>query len=132
MASIPYPCWPVPMPGGIQGRVAARFTQTLSAPAIVRLRQDYRQQASTTGVIRDRVMFKATPSSPESPFAMGRVWLLRAVDGYRAWEGWSDASGYYTATGLELGVEYIAVGIDTYRNHKATGAGPVVATEAAP
>ena len=46
--------------------------------------------------------------------------------------GWSDAGGYYTATGLELGVEYIAVGIDPYRNHKATGAGPVVATEAAP
>jgi hypothetical protein len=77
-------------------------------------------------------MFKATPSSPESPFANGRVWLLRLADGYKAWEGWSDAGGYYTATGLELGVEYIAVGIDPYRNHKATGAGPVVATEAAP
>ncbi len=87
--------------------------------------------APTTGAITDRVMFKATPSSPEAPFAQGRVWLLRLADGYKAWEGWSNAAGYYTATGLELGVEYIAVGIDPYRNHKATGAGPVVA-QAAP
>lgn len=87
-------------------------------------------QRPSTGVVSDRVMFKATPSSPESPFAMGRVWLLRLVDGYKAWEGWSDAQGYYTATGLELGVEYIAVGIDPLRNHKATGAGPVLAVEA--
>ena len=84
----------------------------------------------TTGTITDRVMFKATPSSPESPFAQGRVWLLRLVDGYKAWEGWSNAAGYYTATGLELGVDYIAVGIDPLRNHKATGAGPVRAVEA--
>ena len=89
-------------------------------------------QASSTGVVSDRVMFKATPSAPESPFAMGRVWLLRLADGYKAWEGWSDQAGYYTATGLELGIEYIAVGIDPLRNHKATGAGPVLATEAAP
>ena len=85
---------------------------------------------ASTGVISDRVMFKSTPTSPESPFARGRVWLLRAADGYKAWEGWSDADGYYTATGLELGEEYIAVGIDPWRNHKATGAGPVVAVAA--
>ena len=98
-----------------------------------RLQQNFLQaQTPSTGVITDRVMFKATPTAPESTFALGRVWLLRLADGYKAWEGWSDAGGYYTATGLELGVEYIAVGIDPYRNHKATGAGPVVATEAAP
>ena len=84
----------------------------------------------TTGAITDRVMFKATPSSPESPFAQGRVWLLRLADGYKAWEGFSNAAGYYTATGLEVGVEYIAVGIDPLRNQKATGAGPVRAVEA--
>lgn len=101
-------------------------------PVVGRLLQNFRTGKLASGVISDRVMFKATPSSPESPFANGRIWLLRAADGYKAWEGWSDAGGYYTATGLELGVEYIAVGIDPYRNHKATGAGPVVATEAAP
>ena len=88
--------------------------------------------SDSVGIIRDRVMIKLTPSSPESPFAGGRVWLLRLVDGYKAWEGWSDAQGYYTATELEVGVEYIAVGIDPTRNHKATGAGPVVATKESP
>lgn len=92
--------------------------------------QDYRQAVPTTGQVRDRVMVKHTPSAPETPFAGARIWLLRLADGYKAWEGWSDQDGYYTATGLELGVEYIAVGIDLARDHKATGAGPVVAVEA--
>lgn len=91
---------------------------------------DLRHLHPTNGVVSDRVMFKATPSSPEQPFALGRVWLLRAVDGFKAWEGWSDAGGYYTATGLEVGVEYVAVGMDPLRNFKATGAGPVVAVQA--
>ena len=122
---------PVTTMGLVQGRTPPPFTGAAPAPALGRT-PDLRHQRPATGVISDRVMFKATPSSPESPFAKGRVWLLRLTDGYKAWEGWSDADGYYTATGLELGVEYIAVGIDPYRNHKATGAGPVVATEAAP
>lgn len=91
------------------------------------LRQDFRQARATYGEITDRVMLKT--EAGEMSFAMGRVWLLRLADGYKAWEGWSDADGYYTATGLELGVEYIAVGIDPYRNNKATGAGPVMALE---
>lgn len=94
--------------------------------------RDYRQVIETTGVISDKVMIKLTASTPESPFAKGRVWLLRLSDGYKAWEGWSDADGWYTARGLELGVEYVAVGIDPYRDHKATGAGPVVAVPEAP
>lgn len=92
--------------------------------------QDYRQAVPTTGQVRDRVMVKHTPSAPETPFAGARIWLLRLADGYRAWEGRSDQDGYYTATGLELGVEYVAVGIDLARDHKATGAGPVIAVEA--
>lgn len=96
-------------------------------------RRDWRLAGDSLGMVRDRVMVKHTPTSPETPFAGGRVWLLRAVDGYKAWEGWSDAEGWYTAVGLEVGVEYIAVGIDPYRDHKAAGAGPVVAIpEAAP
>lgn len=83
-------------------------------------------------MVRDQVMVKLTPSAPESPFALGRVWLLRLADGLKAWEGWSDADGWYTARGLELGVEYVAVGIDPLRDHKATGAGPVVAVPEAP
>lgn len=92
--------------------------------------RDMRQIRPTTGVVSDRVMFKSSPSSPESPFARCRVWLLRLTDGHIAWEGWSNTQGYYTATGLELGEEYVAVGIDPARNQKATGAGPVRAVEA--
>ena len=123
---------PVPLAGHLQGAATSPFITAYPVPPVGRALPDFRHVATATGVITDRVMFKATPSSPESPFANGRIWLLRLADGYKAWEGWSDAGGYYTATGLELGVEYIAVGIDPYRNHKATGAGPVVATEAAP
>ena len=130
MAQLTTPSSLQPLPGYVQGRASERFSIAASVPALWRLRDDLRQRNPTSGVITDRVMFKATPSSPESPFAMGRVWLLRLVDGYKAWEGWSNAAGYYTATGLELGVDYIAVGIDPLRNHKATGAGPVRAVEA--
>lgn len=100
-------------------------------PGMQKLEQNMLQPNSrSNGVISDRVVVKTAPSGAEVPFAGGRVWLLRAVDGYKAWEGWSDVDGYYTATGLELGVAYIAVGIDPYGGHKATGAGPVVATAA--
>lgn len=121
---------PVPLAGHLQGLASMVFVSARLTAPVGRALPDFRHAAAAAGVITDRVMFKATPSSPESPFANGRIWLLRLADGYKAWEGWSDAGGYYTATGLELGVEYIAVGIDPYRNHKATGAGPVVATEA--
>ena len=123
---------PVPLVGHLQGVASMPLGSARPVAPVGRALPDFRHTTATTGVISDRVMFKATPSSPESPFANGRIWLLRAADGFKAWEGWSDANGYYTATGLELGEEYIAVGIDPQRNHKATGAGPVVATEAAP
>ena len=103
----------------------------VALPQPGRLLQDYRHTTTTVGVIADRVMFMASASSPEAPFVSGRVWLLRAVDGFKAWEGYSDAQGYYRADGLELGVSYIAVAIDPWGNHKAVGAGPVVAQEAA-
>ena len=89
--------------------------------------RDYRWPGIASGFVEDRVMIKLTPSSPESPFKNGRVWLLRSIDGYKAWEGFSNELGWYTASGLEIGVEYIAVAIDPFKEHKATGAGPVVA-----
>ena len=117
--------------GLIQGVPGAQYSGALPPPQPGRLLQDYRHTTTTVGVIADRVMFKASASSPEAPFVSGRVWLLRAVDGFKAWEGYSDAQGYYRAEGLELGVAYIAVAIDPWGNHKAVGAGPVVAQEAA-
>ena len=130
MALISTPSALLPVPGSINGRAPLPFSGLAGLPSVGGSMRDFRQVIPTTGTVTDRVMFKATPSSPESPFAMGRVWLLRLADGYRAWEGWSNQAGYYTATGLELGVDYIAVGIDPLRNHKATGAGPVRAVEA--
>lgn len=90
------------------------------------VQRDWRQiAANTSGVITDQVVLKT--ASGEVPFAMGRVWLLRAVDGYKVWEGWSDAAGNYTATGLEVGVKYVMLAIDPTKQHKTTGAGPKVA-----
>lgn len=111
----------------VQGRGCERYSTATPQASPSHMRDHPLLRAPLVGVITDRMMFRASPSSPEVPFATGRVWLLRLADGYKAWEGWSDAGGYYTATGLELGIEYIAVGIDPYRNNKATGAGPVVA-----
>ncbi|MBF5006354.1 hypothetical protein [Diaphorobacter caeni] len=89
--------------------------------------RDFRWPGIASGCVRDRVMIKLTPSSPESPFKNGRIWLFRAIDGYRAWEGYSDDQGWYTARGLEIGEKYHAVAIDPYEEHKTTAAGPVVA-----
>lgn len=125
MADLAYPTAAAPLPGVIQGRSAAVYTAAVVVP-IPRRTIDIRHLRATTGTITDRVVFKSGAS--ELPFASGRVWLLRLADGYKAWEGWSDGAGWYTATGLELGVEYVAMGIDPYRNHRATGAGPVMAT----
>jgi hypothetical protein len=126
MADLAYPASPAPGPGFIQGRAPERYTTAEQAQAPGHSAQDFRFSLPTTGTITDRVVFKSGAS--ELPFANGRVWMLRLADGYKAWEGWSDSAGWYTATGLELSVEYVAVGIDPYRNHRATGAGPVMAT----
>ena len=117
--------------GLLQGAPGAQFSSALPLPQPSRLPQDYRHNTPTTGRIVDYVMLKASPTAPEVPFVRGRVWLLRTADGFKAWEGYSDAQGYYRAEGLELGVAYIAVAIDPWGNHKTVGAGPVVAQEAA-
>ena len=70
------------------------FTRASSVRLASSVGRDWRLVGDTSGTIRDRVMVKLTPSSPESPFASGRVWLLRLTDGYKAWEGWSDAQGW--------------------------------------
>lgn len=126
MADLAYPATPTAQPGAIQGRARTNFTILSPAPAPASLQQDRRHLTPTTGTVTDQVVLKT--AGGELPFANGRVWLLRLADGYKAWEGWSDASGNYSASGLELGVKYVAVAIDPYNNQKATGAGPVTAT----
>ena len=114
--------------GLLQGAPGVQFSGLQALPRPQRLQPDYRQNTPTTGVIADYMMLKASPTAPEVPFARGRVWLLRAIDGYKAWEGFTDAQGRYRAEGLELGVDYIPVGIDPTGQHKASAAGPAVAT----
>lgn len=123
---VPPPVAPVPRAGRIQGRERARYTVTDPLPRAGRAGYDLRQAIATTGTITDRVVVKAGAS--ELPFANALVRAERLADGYRAWAGYTDADGYYTARGLEIGVEYVMLAIDPTRQHKATAAGPVMAT----
>lgn len=125
---------PVPKLSVVLGRGNAPFSRSESLRRPGGCPRDFRQASPLAGfgMIEDRVMVKLTPSSPESPFKDGRVWLLRVADGNKAWEGFSNAQGWYTAYGLDVGVEYIAVAIDPYREHKTVGAGPVVAVRGVP
>lgn len=129
MAVLTTPIGQLRRPNYVQGRRMHPFRQMAMVPSSVATQRDWRQQGGLAGfgVIKDRVMIKLTPSSPESPYPNARVWLLRAADGFKAWEGFSDAQGWYTARRLEVGVVYIATAIDPAKEHKSTGAGPVVA-----
>jgi len=126
MADLAYPTLLVPSAPPVLGRGRAVFSGTALAPAVLKSLGDRRIANPTTGTITDRVVVKS--GAAEVPYVDGRVWLLRLSDGFKAWEGWSDAAGYYTATGLEIGVEYVMLAIDPTRTHKTTGAGPVMAT----
>lgn len=126
MADVSTPTASAPTPGAIQGRVSLRYIATAALAAPGALRSDLRNFRPPSGTITDQVVLKS--GATEVPFVNGRVWLLRYADGWKAWEGWSNATGHYTATGLEIGVEYVPVAIDPTRNHKTTAAGPVTAT----
>jgi hypothetical protein len=126
MSELATPTGALGLTSWVSGRPNEPFSGTTPLANLLLSRQDYRILASTSGAITDRVVVKN--GNVEVPFVLGRVWLLRLVDGFKAWEGWSDADGYYTATGLELGAEYVAVAIDPTRNHKTAGAGPVIAS----
>lgn len=89
---------------------------------------NYTQGKLSNAKITDRAIYKTAPGSPELPMVFAKIWLLRYEDGFKAWEGFTDANGYYHADGLEEGVAYIAVGIDGTRTYKVVGTGPVVAT----
>ena len=80
---------------------------------------------SLPGSISDVVVSKLSGS--EVPVAGALVWILRRTDGLVVWSGYSATDGTYTATGLELGREYIPVAQDPLLAMKATAAGPVTA-----
>lgn len=90
---------------------------------------DGRFFGDTMGTItaNNRVLVKPEPTAPEVPMAGARVRLHRLIDGYCAWEGVSDAAGYYWPRGLEVGVAYYPVAIDLTGAHECDAAGPVIA-----
>ena len=112
MAELNYPVRILGPRGLVAGNAGVSFTQTAPVPRISAISRDFRLAGQTDGTWTDRVMFKAAPTSPEQPFANALVWVLRRADGYLAWSGFSDANGYYTASRLENGVDYVALGID--------------------
>ena len=136
LVNVPPPTLGAPeLPLLIQGLEGADFAgAVLAGDSLLSIRRDFRLTGETDGTWTDRVMFKAASGSPEQPFAAALVWVLRRADGYLAWSGFSDANGYYTATRLERGVSYVAVGIDPRDAtrvttgepglFKAVGAGP--------
>lgn len=95
-----------------------------------RVSRDWRLPQGNEGFIRDRAMIKTSPTAPEVPMPLARIWVQRLVDGFKAWEGFSDSLGYYNATGLEVGVTYVVTAIDLTGEHKCTAGGPVVAVKA--
>lgn len=112
MAELNYPVGILSSRGFVAGNEGVSFTQPASVPRTSAISRDFRLDGQTDGTWTDRVMFKATPTSPEQPFVNALVWVLRRADGYLAWSGVSDANGYYTASRLENGVDYVAVGLD--------------------
>lgn len=94
--------------------------------------RDWRFAAPNTGTItnNNRVMVKPEATAPEVPMAGARVRLHRLLDGLCAWEGISDAQGYYWPRGLEAGLWYYPVAIDLTGTHECDAAGPVQAVKA--
>lgn len=94
--------------------------------------RDWRFASGADGTITDnnRVMLKPEPTAPEVPMPGARVRLHRLIDGYCAWEGISDAQGYYWPRGLEVGLWYYPVAIDLTGVHECDAAGPVQAVQA--
>jgi len=122
---------------GLAGATLGRLPQRYSHTALLGLTgglfatgRDWRITAPTDGTIaaNNRVMHKASESSPEVPFAGARVRVYRLSDGYLAWQGTSDAQGWYHPRGLEVGEKYYPVAIDLSGQHECTAAGPVIAT----
>lgn len=115
--------------GAIQGARAQIYTGTATTRPAGRLAKDYRQpDADMAGMVINAVVVVPTAGAAEQLMPGARVWLLKAQDGMKVWEGYSDATGQYRATGLELGREYVPVAIDPAGQYKAAAAGPVVAT----
>ena len=122
---------------GLAGAIApstppAQFTFAAGTGLVSGAGRNWRFVGDTSGTVLDnnRVMVKPSATAPEVPSAGARVRLHRLTDGYCAWEGISDASGYYWPRGLEVGLAYYPVAIDLTGTHECDAAGPVIAVRA--
>lgn len=134
MAHLTYDSAPVDRIGAVQGRPRLIYRGTDMLQGLLSGHQRDRRfvgDASGTITNNNRVMLKPEPTAPEVPFGGARVRLHRLLDGYCAWEGLSDASGYYWPRGLEVGLWYYPVAIDLSGTHECDAAGPVIAVKAA-
>lgn len=133
MAYLSYPAATPRAAAAVIGRAAARWEGLMVPARAMRTLQDQRLVRATNGTITDnnRVMVKTAADAPEVPMAGARVRLHRLVDGYLAWQGISDAAGWYWPTGLEVGVAYIPLAIDLSGTYECDAAGPVIAVEEA-
>ena len=133
MAALSYSAREVGLTGAVPPQSLAPLAHIALKPLGLAsgLGKDWRITGDTSGTVRDnnRVMLKTDPSAPELPFVGARVRLHRLSDGYCAWQGHSDAQGYYWPRGLEVGVAYYPVAIDLNGAHECDAAGPVVATQ---
>lgn len=132
MAVVTTPTGAVPALGSINGREPVFFSGCGALPALSSSLRDMRFAVHNDGTItaNNRVMVKPDSASPELPMPGARVRLHRLADGYCAWEGISDAQGYYWPRGLEVGLAYYPVAIDLAGMHECDAAGPVIAVQA--
>ncbi len=133
MAELAYPSSAVGLAGAV---LPALAPMRYAAPGAVGIAsgpgRDWRFTGDTTGTItsNNRVMVKPEATAPEVPMPGARVRLHRLLDGYCAWQGISDAQGYYWPRGLEVGFWYYPVAIDLTGVHECDAAGPVQAVKA--
>lgn len=133
MATLTYPSSIVGLVSAVLPIVGpSQYTMPVGFGVISGPGPDWRFTGDTNGTvtINNRVMVKPDATSPEIPYAGARVRLYRLTDGQCAWQGISDAAGYYWPSGLEVGLWYYPVAIDLTGVHECDAAGPVQAVKA--
>lgn len=134
MATLSHPTRQVGIASAIAGRVPYNYAGTQAIGLRDGVPGDWRYTPSARGTVLDnaRVLFKSSPEAPEQPMLGARVRLHHLRTGVCAWQGASDAGGYYRPRNLQVGEYYVPVAIDLQGNFECVAAGPVMAVEPAP
>lgn len=132
MAALSYPTRQV----GVFARLAARASAAYSGQRACGLIADpnhrlgdWRRTPPARGTVTNnaRVMVKPSAEDPERPMPGARVRLHHMRTGACAWQGMSDAQGYYSPYNLQVGASYIPVAIDLSGTYECVASGPVTA-----